>query len=895
MSDRRPGGQLPFIFRHRVGRAAIAVAAASALAITPSSIANDSAQAIPERSLAYERVAETSSCGSVTGARSPDGDVADWTGTAGGVTGTGYYAGGEYIWTDYTFDDAGTGQLTYPGEGDELAPAEGAVAKVSPLLNRYGSSAADVVEARFATDETHLHVAVVLNFLNALDTTVFTLGFDTDADDATGVNAWPKSAGLTTPGADVFVTAHPTSDGFCATVTTPSGEVAIDAAGGGAGADTLDNAIEIAIPRSVLGTGQHLEVVAGSGLWDVATGAWKRPIKGATSPIVPEQIRAGEPTDVRGGMTDNDPGVFNLLFRGDEQMIDLGNAGDAAQASSKRAFEHLRQAATLQGGTSGGYALSLDINRITPGAAPEPMPTRRGDLVEFTRQYKSNLDLEGLLWVENDVSQDIIYLGSRQSYAVHLPPCLVHPAVACPPDGVPLSVSFHGGSGSHINQLEDMGPDVAAPMAERAQVLTLAPFGRGRRAPWWRGLGEVDVLEAIADVEKNYPVDTNRRLANGGSLGGYATLRFSTLYPDMWAGAGAFCPATYENSTSTREPGNEAPETQSFTVFPLLGSLMNTPLLQVSGTIDPLVRIDNGHRLRDAALGEGLDLRYTEWGNGHHCTWVPETTQRFLDWHIPEMLSMLERGRATSPAVVRFAVDPRQFVPGVEWLGVAHLDDIGVRHDSAWWITEVRLRDDVISAAENTGLDLAGNTVGGPGDEVVGELTAVSRMLDGWERSTETCGNEVGLAGFSGNPEVEQTPGGASGVTYPDPHHFVCQRQLQTTPRLEPVLVLDLRNIAALAIDVVAAGMPSSFELAAVGDGAVEVTLLTDDQLTASGSCVDSQEQTDTGLRLSLTLDEQPCSVSLVPVAASRSLRSPHRCESDSLPNQSIAGCRHVF
>jgi predicted esterase len=847
--------------RRRIGVATLAAAVATLLVAPRSMAVSDP---VPARSQVYERVAASARCGAATGVRSADGDLGDWPRAAGGVTGTGYYAGGEYIWTDYTYDDAGTGELVYPGEGELLQRGDdGSTGTISPLLNRYGGSAADIVEARFAADNASVHVAFVLNFLNAIDTTVVATGFDVDGDGATGIGAWPLGAGLASPGADVFVTAHPVAGGFCATVTTADGDVAVDTIGGAAAVDTATNAIEVTIPRSVLGGANRVAVVAGSGLWDDDADQWKRPVKGAKSPAVPEEARAGEPDDVRGGITDADPGVFNLLFRDDEPMIDLGNAADAASPSSKRAFEFTRQATVLQTGTSGGYHLELDLGRVAPDAVAEPVPTQRGDLVEFTRQYRSRVDLEGLLWVENDISRDVIYLGSRQSYAVHLPPCLAGGSTACPAGGVPMSVSFHGGSGSHINQLEDMGPEVAAPMAERGQVLTLAPFGRGRRAPWWRGLGEVDVLEAIADVESAYPIDADRLVADGGSLGGYATLRFSALYPDLWAGAGAFCPATYENSTSTREPGNEAPETQQFTVFPLLGSLVNTPLLQVSGTIDPLVRIDNGHRLRDRALALGLDLRYTEWFNGQHCTWVPETTQRFLDWHVPEMLHMLERGRATDPAVVRYASDPRQLTPGAEWLGIANIADVGVRHDHAWWIAGIRLRDEVIAAAQATSTDAAGNTVGGAGDDVVGTVMAASHMLPGWTRRAESCGDEVGLAGVSGNPEVEQSPGSLSGVAIPEPHAFRCQRQLQSTPALEPVLDLDVTNLAGLTVDRGAANLRAPFELRAIGDGEVEVLLAGPGVRRASGECLRAQRVTSGGLLLELALDGDPCAVAV--------------------------------
>lgn len=837
--------------------------AAGILVIPDATAAPEDTRPVPDRSRVYTVVDETAACGTATGVRIPDGDLGDWSAPSGGVTGTGHYAGGEYLWVDYTYDDAGTGRLQYPGEADVLVRADGEpVGHISPLLDRYGGSAADIVEARLASDDDLVHLAVGLNFLNATDTTTVTFGFDIDGDDGTGVHDWPFGARVRTEGADVFVTAHPTDDGFCATVTDAEGKRSVDDLGGAAAIDTSTNAIEVSMPRSLLGPASTVEVVGGSGLWDVPTGQWKQPISGQHSPAVPEAIRGGEPTDVRGGETAEDPGVFNLLFRGDEPMIDLGNAADAGQTSSKRAFEYNNQAATLLGGTTGGYALVLDLARIAPGAPAEPQPTQRGDMVEFTRQYVSDVDLEGLLWVENDLGSDVLYLGRHQSYAVRIPPCLeAAPATTCPATGAPMSVNFHGGSGSHVNQIEQEGGFTAAELATRAEMLTVAPFGRGRRAPWWRGLGEVDVLEAMADAEAAYRVDPDRRVADGHSLGGYATYRFATLYPDLWAGAAPMCAAAYENTTSTREAGVEVPETQPFTVEPLLGSLVNTPVVQVVGTQDPLIRIAQGHRLRDRMLDEGVPLRYTEWPNGSHCFFVPQRAQLFLDRHLTEVIEMAETGRALHPAVVRYAVDPRQFHPGVEWMGVADIRDLGVEHDGAWWIDDATVRDELSQTVFDEATEIAGNVLEGPDDEVVGTVTAVSHMLDGWQRTPTSCGDEIGLAGQSGNDKVSPIPGGTTGVAYPDPHHFICQEVDATASTFEPILDLTVSNLAHIAVDTVAAGFDRSMTIRAIGDGTTTVRLTGLPAAPAHGDCVRGQTVVDGARILTLELSGVPCEV----------------------------------
>src|SRR5207244_4496036 len=49
--------------------------------------------------------------------------------------------------------------------------------------------------------------------------------------------------------------------------------------------------------------------------------------------------------------------------------------------------------------------------------------------------------------------------------------------------------------------------------------------------------GEIDGLEALAHAEANYPIDANRRVIRGFSMGGAACWQFAVHYPDLWCAA----------------------------------------------------------------------------------------------------------------------------------------------------------------------------------------------------------------------------------------------------------------------------------------------------------------------------------------------------------------------
>ena len=810
---------------------------------------------VPGRSRAFPVVAAVDGCGSASDGRFlVDGDPGDWSATATGINGTGRHDAGEYVWTDYPFDDSGTGELRYPGEREAGTARDGAIDAVSARMARYGGNAADVVELRVAADDANLYALVRLNFLNAVDSTVVGLGLDLDVDATTGFSEWPLGARLDTDGMELFVTAH----GTCGVVTTAAGNQAIDAAGGAVRVDTTHNVMEIAVPRTLLGGAGEVRLVGGAGLWNATAGQWIQPVTGG--------VNANSTDGVNGARTAEDPAVFNLLFRGDEPLFDPNNvlSTGSGEPTSRRVFQVTRQIEVLNTGTTGGYGVTLSLDRLQPGGDADPLPVRRGDDVAFTRQYRSRLDLEGLLFIGNQ----LVYLSRYQPYAVHVPDCF---EAGCPswpggPDGrAPLAMNFHGGDGSHVNQVEaEAGARVAAGLADAVGAVTAAPLGRGRRQPWWRGPGELDVLEMIEDVERVYGTDPERRLAMGASLGGYATVRFGSLYPDLWAGAAPHCPATYENSASSRAPGGEVPESQTFTIEPVVPSMLNVPFRQTSGTGDPLVRIASGHRLRDAALGAGLDVWYTEYPNSSHCFLVPAIAGGWMKNHVPEMAELLRRGRVTSPTRVRYVVDARHYPAGPEVIGVHDLRDLGVRYQGAYWVSGVRVRPEIEEEATGLGRLVAGNSLGGPGPEVTASIDVTSHARGAASLATESCGDSVGLAGVEGggNPTALADEGGSTGLMWNNPNHWICQAQLWSGDPA-PALDLAVRNLAAATVDLVGAGVQGpGLVVRATGDGPFSLVLTGPGLRTATGPCVTGQASAPGALTLELDLSS-PCEVTV--------------------------------
>ena len=93
------------------------------------------------------------------------------------ICGTGSYVDGTYAWTDYAYDDTGASE-TALGGGVEPYPEEGA-------------NTADLIQLQLRPTDDGLSIRAVLQTLDDPAVPVLAVGFDTDADPATGAPTLP--------------------------------------------------------------------------------------------------------------------------------------------------------------------------------------------------------------------------------------------------------------------------------------------------------------------------------------------------------------------------------------------------------------------------------------------------------------------------------------------------------------------------------------------------------------------------------------------------------------------------------------------------------------------------------------------------------------------------------
>jgi hypothetical protein len=389
------------------------------------------------------------------------------------VAGTQAYADGEFLHTDYLYDDYGAD--TDLMRGSQLNARAGDIDY--PAGEEYAGNAADLVEVRIAPGPDDVLYRITLNSLLQQDVPIVALAFDTDGNPATGQATLPRDPGSSFPGTDEVITAwgtgaeHSTLPTAGEPTTTP---VELDV-------DLEANQLTVAVPRTV----------------SDPTGSWSLTVvAGVNEPGTPGQWRRP------GGQT----GVMNVAFRDDEPVRTVNTPPDE------------RQASVLADGSPTEFARDIDFDALAAGENSRTVPQTGRQI----RMYPSRLELgEG-----RDLSAFPQYRGQLQPYAVFLPEAAV--------DGpVPLTLSLHS-LGQEYWQYQE--GELFTQQGEQRGNAVLSPMGRGPDG-WYQREAEVDVFEAWNDLARHVALDPDRSYASGYSMGGYGTYRFAGLYPDLFTSA----------------------------------------------------------------------------------------------------------------------------------------------------------------------------------------------------------------------------------------------------------------------------------------------------------------------------------------------------------------------
>ncbi len=166
--------------------------------------------------------------------------------------------------------------------------------------------------------------------------------------------------------------------------------------------------------------------------------------------------------------------------------------------------------------------------------------------------------------------------------------------------------------------------------------------------------GEIDAFEAMDSVKKHYPIDDNRVVVRGFSMGGAACWHLAMHYPSVWAAAapGAGFSETADflkvfQNEAVKPTWYEQKLYHMYDATDYAGNLFNCPTVAYSGADD--TQKQAADMMEAAAKREGLTLAYLIGPHTKHA-YEPETKKEL----IKQIDALAEKGRDETPTKVSF-------------------------------------------------------------------------------------------------------------------------------------------------------------------------------------------------------------------------------------------------
>jgi dienelactone hydrolase len=257
--------------------------------------------------------------------------------------------------------------------------------------------------------------------------------------------------------------------------------------------------------------------------------------------------------------------------------------------------------------------------------------------------------------------------GSVQPYGLVVP-ASYHPDTA---HRFRLDFWFHG-RGEQLSELAFLSDRTRNP-GEFTPPETIVLHLYGRYCNANRFAGETDLFEALESVRKRYPIDDNRLVVRGFSMGGASCWQFATHYAGMWAaaapGAGFSETAGFLHLYPAGTPRPDGYEQKLWHLYDSVdyaANLFNCPLVAYSGEIDGQKQAAD--MMSIALADEGMTMTHIigpQTAHKYHPA-AKEEINRRID-------SIAAKGRDPMPHKVRFTTWTLRYNQ-MEWITVDALE-----------------------------------------------------------------------------------------------------------------------------------------------------------------------------------------------------------------------------
>ncbi|NQT88635.1 NPCBM/NEW2 domain-containing protein, partial [bacterium] len=186
----------------------------------------------------------------------------------------------------------------------------------------------------------------------------------------------------------------------------------------------------------------------------------------------------------------------------------------------------------------------------------------------------------------------------------------------------PMVVRLHGYNPPNPEYIRWWGvTNRHSSMADREGVIVLEPHGRANTG--YNGIGDTDVLRAMAEAKAKFNVDADRVYLMGYSMGGGGTWHVGTRHPEAFAAIGpVYGGWDYHTRFDADDYQKLTPEQrfdeERWSSFAQADSLLTTPVFVNHGDDDTLVDVDHSRYAVRMLQRWGYNIRYWEHpGKGH--------------------------------------------------------------------------------------------------------------------------------------------------------------------------------------------------------------------------------------------------------------------------------------
>lgn len=380
--------------------------------------------------------------------------------------------------------------------------------------------------------------------------------------------------------------------------------------------------------------------------------------------------------------------VMNVAFRGPHEEAKADGLANQVLPASGNWWED-RQSVALRLGDISEFGEVVSVADLRGGVTRAAPAVTGFQQRVYTSQYTlppgEGVDIVGVPGVHGATQlpceQRFNFLGKYQPYGVYIP---------TKPGPHAAQLLMHGCEANHGSQINQA--NFQQRFGEEPNRIIIAPLGRGPHG-FYSGISERDVLDTLADVRANYPVDDEQLLVSGYSMGGFGTLRFAALYPDLFAGAVNWVGFTGD-LLNLPIPGNPLPPavtalatTLGASIPPLsaggavggdvniidyVGNLRHIPIASLYSGADELVHVTSSLAMGVRMGQEEIPYRFFLHPVAEHLSYLI-----FDDWR-KEAAYVAGLKRVKNPARVTYKTDARLDAP-----------EYAIKHDRAYWVSQI--------------------------------------------------------------------------------------------------------------------------------------------------------------------------------------------------------------